>query len=104
MAMFSVFVTAMAQEDVNLLTTRATSLTREYLRPSLTRIYIIDGSSEAIVGVRAMDEVAKKNLKFDDNSIENRVFVMGSFSDNVTKSMRDKQIRAEAERIIKDKK
>lgn len=104
MAMFSVFVTAMAQEDVNLLTTRATSLTREYLRPSLTRIYIIDGSSEAIVGVRAMDEVAKKNLKFDDNSIENRVFVMGSFSDNVTKSMRDKQIRAEAERIIKEKK
>lgn len=104
MILFSIFMSTMAQDETNLLTKRATSLKREYLRPSLTRIYLVDGSSNAMAGAKAMEEVAKKNMKFDNNPIESNMFGMDRIPETTKKAERDLQIKAMAEKIIIEKK
>ena len=104
MTLFSIFLSVMAQEDTNMLTTRATSLKREYLRPSLTRIYLVDGSSNAIEGAKAMEAVAKRNMKFDNNEIESNMFRMDPIPESAKRSERDMLVQAMAEKIIKEKK
>ncbi|MBO4851206.1 MAG: hypothetical protein J5529_09950 [Prevotella sp.] len=104
LAILSFFGAAKAQDESNMLTTRATSLTREYLRPSLTRIYLVDGSSNAMAGVKAMEDVAQKNMKFDINLIESRIFQMNAIPENANKAQRDLHVKATAEKIIREKK
>lgn len=65
-------VGAFAQEEVNELTNRESRLGREYLRPSLTTIYLHDGSSVAAEAI----EVLKTNVdrKFDINTVSTNTF------------------------------
>ena len=65
-------VGAFAQEEVNELTNRQSRLGREYLRPSLTTIYVHDASQTAAEAV----EVLKTNVdrKFDINSVKVNTF------------------------------
>lgn len=65
-------ISAFAQEEVNDLTNRESRLGREYLRPSLSQIYVHDGSSIA----QSCVESLKKNVdrKFDVNELESAVF------------------------------
>ena len=64
---------ASAQEETNLLTTRETSLTRQYLRPSLSKFYIYDGSSNSKIALTKLCSI--ENLKFDENTIDNNILV-----------------------------
>lgn len=93
---------AFAQEEVNLLSTRATALTRQYLRPSLTRIYLVDGSANAQTAVKAIQEVDEENQKFDKNRIQDFVYNVGSTPTN--KAERDSVVKAFAEKVIAEKK
>ncbi len=86
-----------AQEETNLLATRATSLSRNYLRPSMTKIFITDGSS---VSRKAVDAFLKiPDNKFDQNVISDNVFSMSGVSKDP--GTRDKQVKERIENILK---
>lgn len=92
----------MAQEDVNLLSTRATSLARKYLRPSLTRVYLVDGSSNANTAVKKLIEVDQMNQKFDKNQITDYLYNIGEVSGS--KEDRDAAVKAYIEKAIEQNK
>ena len=92
----------MAQEDVNLLSTRATSLARKYLRPSLTRVYLVDGSANARTAVQKLMEVDERNQKFDKNQISDYLYNIGVVSG--TKENRDAAVKAYIEKAIEQNK
>lgn len=85
-----------AQEETNLLTTRATALSRKYLRPSMSKLFIIDGSSTSKAAVERL--LAIPDLKFDQNVIKNNVFVLSSIPDD--QASRDAKVKAEIEKLI----
>lgn len=63
---------AYAQEDANLLSTRKNLLSRAYLRPSISEIYITDGSHFAKEIAAAMKQ--QTNEQFDVNVIPTNTF------------------------------
>lgn len=63
-----------AQDTKNLVSSKATSLGRKYLRPSLTKIYITDGTSAAITTVNSLKTVVDE--KYDYNNVARDVFSM----------------------------
>lgn len=69
-----------AQNDVNLTTKKATALDRKYLRPSLTKLYISDGSRTAYEVINSLKEVTDD--KFDYNNVRKDIFQMSSIPDN----------------------
>jgi len=91
-----------AQEETNLLTTRASMLTRQYLRPSLTRVYLLDGSNNARTAVETMQKIDEMNQKFDKNKINDFVFVIGETPTD--KVERDKVVKEFSEKVIQEKK
>lgn len=71
------FTCVNAQNPEDLVSKKTTALNRKYLRPSLTKIYISDGTSEANSAIRSLQTVVDE--KFDyNNDIKNNVFVMSS--------------------------
>ena len=85
-----------AQEEVNLLATRATSLNRNYLRPSMSKIFITDGSTVAKKAVQKFLEIPDN--KFDQNEIFNNVFSLSGIP--ADKKARDEKVKEEIEKII----
>ena len=85
-----------AQEETSLLTTRATSLNRQYLRPSMSRLFIIDGSSASKSAVARLQQI--QDLKFDQNTINDNVFVI----DNIPEkdALRDSIVKAKIASVI----
>ena len=68
--------TVCAQNDVSLTTKKANALDRKYLRPSLTKIYISDGTNTANRAISSLKGVTDE--KFDYNNLKNDMFKMGS--------------------------
>lgn len=94
--------TVSAQEETNLLSTRATSLVRKYLRPSLTRIYLLDGSRNAQNAAGVIQKIDENNMKFDKNKIDDIVYNIGATPDN--KEERDKAVNEFIAKVIAEKK
>lgn len=69
-----------AQNDVNLTTKKATALDRKYLRPSLTKLYISDGTNTANSVIKSLKGVTDE--KFDYNNVKNDVFKITSIPDD----------------------
>lgn len=88
-----------AQEETSLLTTRATSLARNYLRPSMSKIFITDGSSTAKSAAERL--LAIPDLKFDQNEVGTNLFTLSSIPGDNT---RDSVVKAQIEKIIIDNK
>ena len=63
---------AFAQEEVSQLSTRDSVLTRSYLRPSITKIYLVDGSSVAAKYQNSLENYVDR--KFDINPVANNTF------------------------------
>lgn len=85
-----------AQESVQLLTARGNDLKRDYLRPSLSTVYVTDGSSEAMSFAKKFAKI--KNSQFDENRLS------GSFvSFDVNKDTTPEKIKEELEKYIKNK-
>ena len=55
-------------------------------------------------GAKAMEAVAKRNMKFDNNDIESNMFRMDPIPESAKRSERDMLVQAMAEKIIKEKK
>lgn len=90
---------AFAQEEVNDLTNRENRLSRDYLRPSLTTIYIHDGTENAknlIVGMSS-----HVNNKFDINTLRNNVFMTSA---EITSKADSTAAKETIEKIIADEK
>ena len=68
--------TVCAQNDVSLTTKKANALDRKYLRPSLTKIYISDGTNTANRAISSLKGVTDE--KFDYNNVKNDIFKIGS--------------------------
>ncbi len=96
----SVSLVSMAQDVQDLVSTKATSLAREYFRPSITYLYITDGSSAASQLVDSM-KVYKED-KFDLNAISNVDYVISNVPAE-TKA-RDAYVKEYVENLVKDKK
>lgn len=69
-----------AQNDVNLTAKKATALDRKYLRPSLTKLYISDGTNTANTVIKSLKGVTDE--KFDYNNVKNDVFKITSIPDD----------------------
>lgn len=65
-----------AQNGVSLTTKKANALDRKYLRPSLTKLYISDGTNTANRAISSLKGVTDE--KFDYNNVKNDIFKMGS--------------------------
>lgn len=89
-----------AQEVNELVATRATSLQRQYLRPSMSMIFITDGTATARTAAEKLDSLP--NLKFDNNPLQSNFFVMSNIPSD--KKERETAVKSEIENIIKDKK
>ncbi len=63
---------AFAQEEVSQLSTRDSALTRSYLRPSISKIYLVDGSSVAMKYQNSLENYVDR--KFDINPVANNTF------------------------------
>lgn len=61
-------------QETELVTKKATALSRNYLRPSISKIYISDGNSIAAEAIASLKTV--NDEKFDANPLKNDVFVM----------------------------
>jgi len=85
-----------AQEETSLLTTRATSLSRQYLRPSMSRLFIIDGSSTSRTAVTRLMNIP--DLKFDQNTINDNVFVIDEIP--AKDALRDSAVKAKIANVI----
>ena len=85
-----------AQEETSLLTTRATSLNRQYLRPSMSRLFIIDGSSTSRTAVTRLLNIP--DLKFDQNTINDNVFVIDEIP--AKDALRDSAVKVKIENVI----
>ena len=68
--------TVRAQNDVSLTAKKASALDRKYLRPSLTKIYISDGTNTANRAISSLKGVTDE--KFDYNNVKNDIFKMDS--------------------------
>lgn len=89
-----------AQEEVNLLATRSTSLNRDYLRPSMSKLFITDGSSISKRAIKTFLEI--QDNKFDQNEIFNNVFEISSIPSD--KSTRDETVKKKIESLISNEK
>lgn len=63
---------AFAQEEVSQLSSRDSVLTRSYLRPSITKMYLVDGSNAAMKYQNSLENFVDR--KFDINPIANNTF------------------------------
>ena len=95
--LFAVNFVAYAQEVSNLLTKKATSLERKYLRPSLTKLYITDGSSLSLDAAERLKKI--EDYKFDANGVKNDIY---SWSEVKNKS-RD-EIKAYIDSLLSEEK
>lgn len=89
-----------AQNDVNLTTKKATALDRKYLRPSLTKLYISDGTNTASKVINSLKEVTDE--KFDYNNVKNDVFRMSSIPDD--KKARKEEVTKFIEKVLTQQK
>lgn len=89
-----------AQNDVNLTTKKATALDRKYLRPSLTKLYISDGTNTASKVINSLKEVTDE--KFDYNNVKNDVFRMSSIPDD--KKARKEEVTKFIEEVLTQQK
>lgn len=93
-----VSLSALAQNDVTLSSNRFDDMNaRNYLRPSLTKIYLLN-CDQAREGAIKFDQ--EEDLRFDVNNVNPRSFIIGSFGDK--KEMRDSIIQANINKIIND--
>ncbi len=98
--LFTLSVNIHAQEEVNLLTSRSTALERNYLRPSMTRLFIIDGTSTSVAAVKKLMEIP--DAMFDQNTVSNNVFTIENIPDK--KEERDSVVKAKIASIILNQK
>lgn len=89
-----------AQNDVNLTTKKASALDRKYLRPSLTKLYISDGTNTSNNVINALKQV--NDEKFDYNNVKRDVFQMSSIPDD--KKERKDAVTSFIERILTEEK
>ena len=68
-------ISASAQEEVNLVTTRENQLSRGYLRASISNIFLTDGSSIANEIINNLEQISTD--KFDVNQLQKNVFSIG---------------------------
>ena len=91
------FIGTYAQEEVNDLSTRENMLSRTYLRPSLSTIYFVDGSSAAKKAVESIKTL--EDRKFDINVLKQDQFNFSGFGeenrDSIAKVIIDKVIAEE---------
>lgn len=93
--------TVCAQNDVNLVTKKVRALDRKYLRPSLTKLYISDGTNTADQAINSLKE-AEEDEKFDYNNVKNDVFHIGSIP--IDKGQRKKVITSFIENLLAQEK
>lgn len=72
--------TITAQTPKSLVVEKSSSLVRKYLRPSLTRLYITDGTKNAALAVEQLKNV--KDEKFDYNDVSRTSYVMNGIPDD----------------------
>lgn len=91
------FIGTYAQEEVNDLSTRENMLSRTYLRPSLSTIYFVDGSSAACQAVDSLKKLDDR--KFDVNLLNKDQFNFSGFGeenrDSIAKVIIEKVIAEE---------
>lgn len=97
---FAITFNLQAQED--LLTKRGNELSRPYLRPSITRLFITDGSALALQASDSLKLVS--DSKFDYNDIPQADFTLPTKVDIEKREERDSIVKAYMQKIITEKK
>lgn len=89
-----------AQSEASLTTKKVGALDRKYLRPSLTKLYISDGTSTASRAISSLKGVTDE--KFDYNNVKNDVFSMTSIPDD--KKERKEAVTSFIEKLLEQEK
>lgn len=87
-------------QDVNLVTKKANALERKYLRPTLMKIYVSNGSSESSAVIQSLKTV--KDEKFDSFDFTTDEFIMNNIPED--KNERKTAVTAYMNDLIKSQK